>query len=280
MTSSAKRPAPLLVPHEAPLWGATLLRRRDRFLADARLDNGEEVVAHCVNPGAMEGLVVPGSRIWLLPAPPHNKKRKLRWTWELSEDEDGLLIGANTGRPNQLVAAALEARWLSPFRRWTELQSERKYGERSRIDFWMKLRGREHFLEVKNCHLVYPDRCGYFPDSVSARAAKHLEELSLVSERGDDASVLFIVQRGDARRVRPSALHDPTFFEAARAASKAGVRFFALRVQPRLDGYLLERRIPVDLEAYDTSEHLKWRETRRLTSGWQRSPRKNKKEKK
>ena len=31
--------------------------------------------------------------------------------------------------------------------------------------------------EVKNCHMVYPDGNGYFPDSVSARASRHMQEL-------------------------------------------------------------------------------------------------------
>ena len=259
------------IPHAAPLTPATLLRRRDRFLADARLDNGEEVIAHCVNPGAMEGLVASGVRIWLLPAPP-KAKRKLLWTWELSEHE-GQLVGANTNRPNQLIKAALEARWLSPFRRWTELKPERRYGERSRVDFWMRLRGREHFLEVKNCHLVYPDRCAYFPDSVSARAAKHLEELAAVCAMGHDASVLFTIQRRDATRIRPSTLHDPTFTAAAINAAEHGVRFFAIRVIPSVEGYLLSRQIPVDLKPYDTSDHAQWRAENRTKSGWVRSKR-------
>ena len=35
-----------------------------------------------------------------------------------------------------------------------------------------------HYVEVKNCHLVYSDGWGYFPDSVSERASRHVEALA------------------------------------------------------------------------------------------------------
>ena len=248
-------PAPFHLPFATPLLEGRLLCRRDRFLADVELLGGERVVAHCVNTGRMEGLTRPGRRVWLSRAP---AGRRLAYTWELIE-VDGRLIGANTAMPNVLVRALLEKRLLSPFRSHTELRPERPFGERSRVDFFLRQGGHEHYLEVKNCHLVYPDRRGYFPDSVSERALHHLLELTKVVQAGHRATVLFVVQRADAEAVRPSDVHDPAFAEEARAAAAAGVRFLGLRVEPTLSGLIARGPLPVEIAPYDTRDPAAWR---------------------
>ena len=91
---------------------------------------------------------------------------------------------------------------------------------RCRIDFWLREGGgAEHWLEVKNCHLVNgQDGFGYFPDSVSERASRHLRTLdALAARRGHRVTVVFVVQRADVRcGVRPSDFHDPAFAATCR----------------------------------------------------------------
>lgn len=259
-------PAPVLfLPHPRTLVGGVLLRRYKRFLSDVRLDSGQTVVAHCVNPGRMEGLVVRGSRVWLSPAEA-GTQRKLAYTWEIAASQ-GVLVGANTAAPNRIVERLLVERRLRGFSRYDALERERRYGEGSRIDFWLRTGKSEHFLEVKNCHLVYPDGRAYFPDSVSARAARHLEELARVARQGHRASVLFTVQRADARAVRPSDVHDPAFAAAARRAAEAGVRFAAIRIRPTVEGYAVEGRIPVELAPYRLDGVRRWRQENEPSSG-------------
>ncbi|CAE8647448.1 unnamed protein product, partial [Polarella glacialis] len=143
----------------------------------------------------------------------------------------------------------------------------------SRIDFWLRHPcGQEHYLEVKNCHMVYPDGHGYFPDSISARASRHVEELKCLLARGCRCTVLFVVQRDDLRgQVRPSAHHDPSFALACRAAAAAGVRFRALVVSCSLEGLTVQREVGVDLEEYDLAPMAAWVKANRETTGWIRS---------
>ena len=227
-------PRILSLAHQRQLLPGTLLGRRKRFLADVQLADGSRVVAHCVNPGRMEGMVIPGAPVFVSRAPP-GTKRKLAYTLELVRVGRSL-IGANTVEANRIVEALLTQRLLSGFRRYDELRREYRYGERSRADFWVRRGTRQTFIEVKNCHLVYADKRGYFPDSVSDRATRHLEELCEVVRSGNRALVLFLVQHPSARAVRPSDVHDPTFAEAARAARRAGVQFRGLRVRTHGSG--------------------------------------------
>lgn len=245
------------VPHLKQLVTGTFVRRFKRFFAEVDLA-GARVLAHCPNTGRMEGMLQPGARVYLLCEP--DPKRKLAYTWELVE-LDGVVLGANPARANQLVRAALEAGQLPGLAKFSELRAERAYGD-SRVDFWLRIGRRQAFIEVKNAHLVYPDRRAYFPDAPSARALRHLRELEKVAERGDIAAVVFVVQRSGARSVRPSDVHDPEFAEGARRAKRAGVRFFALQVRPSIDGYTIERRLPVDLEPYSLGVVRRWLDTR------------------
>ena len=248
-----------------PLLRGVLLQRYKRFLSDIRLDSGETVVAHCVNTGAMEGLTEPGTVVWLSRA--DNPKRKLLYTWELAEI-NGRILGVNTGLPNRIVARLLAEQKLPWLAQWPEVRAEKKYGEKSRVDFWMSDQGCEHYLEVKNCHLVYPDHCAYFPDCVSARAAGHLHELvaSIAQANAPSAvtaEVLFCVQIAHAKRVRPSDIHDPTFAAAARDAASRGVRFSAIGVDHSEEAITVYGPIPVDMQPYDTANHERWRQKNR-----------------
>lgn len=260
--SAPREPAPgvfpVRLPRPAPLVPGVLVKRYKRFLADIALESGEVITAHCVNTGAMEGLTRPGIRVWVSRA--SNPARKLAWTWEMAE-VDGRVYGVDTSAPNRLVGHLLRERLLPDLADYDELAPERRYaGGQRRADFWMRRAGRELWVEVKNCHLIYPDGCAYFPDCVSERAAAHMEELTgLVGSSQVDAWVIFVVQVEGARLVRPSDVHDPAFARAARLARTAGVRFMGLRVVQTPEETVIEDLLPVDLDPYPTADIEQWR---------------------
>lgn len=258
---------PLTIPHAQPLRECRFVARYDRFIADVELADGRVVPAHCVNPGRMEGLVRPGARAWVSPAPP-GSKRKLQWTLELLELE-GRYVGANTVVPNRIAEQLIRARLIPGLKRWRGLRREVPYGERSRIDILLEGK-QDHLVEVKNCHLVYPDHCAYFPDSVSERAARHLRELADHIGKGYRCTVLFVLQRTDGRALRPSRLHDPEFARAATEAHAAGVNFRAVQVNPTPEGYVFHRTIPVYLSPYDEARIEPYRTALDKFSGWKR----------
>lgn len=203
-----------------PLIRATLLRRYKRFLADVVLPDGGEAIAHCANPGSMLGLQQPGSEVWLLPTA--DPKRKLAWSWELIRVEDAL-VGINTMHPNRLAAEAIAGGRIPELAGYTSQRREVAYGKASRIDLLLERPGDPIcYVEVKNVHLRRGD-AAEFPDSVTARGAKHLAELAAMVRAGHRAALLYVVQRADCRRFAVAADIDPAYARAFQGALAAGV---------------------------------------------------------
>ena len=257
----------MLAPWPSPLLPGRFERRYERFIADVVLDSGQRVRAHCVNPGRMEGLVIPGARVWLSQSPVLT--RALRYTWELIE-VDGRLIGANTGSPNRLMGLALSQGLITGLDDVRSVTPERPLGRGHRVDFVLERARGQHLVEVKNCHLVYADGWGYFPDSNSERAVKHVEALTRVVRRGLRASVYFTVQRDDARGVRPAALHAPAFARALRRGARAGLEVRAFQLTPSIEGVDFGPELAVDLEPYDLAPIRRWAAALESTTGWVR----------
>ena len=205
----------------SPLIPGTLERRYKRFLADIRLESGEIITAHCANPGAMMGLTEPGNRVWLSKS--DNPKRKLSHSWELVE-VDGTLIGINTSHPNRIAEEAIRDGKIPEIAGYESLRREVKYGKSSRIDILLESEGKPPcYVEVKNVHLMREPGLAEFPDSVTARGAKHLEELGDMVEAGNRAVMLYIVQYPGTDRFRIAADIDPKYAGALEIAKSRGV---------------------------------------------------------
>ncbi|WP_319513406.1 DNA/RNA nuclease SfsA [uncultured Cohaesibacter sp.] len=206
---------------EKPLIPGRLIQRYKRFLADIELDDGTVITAHCANPGSMLGLKDPGTRVWLSKS--DNPKRKLAYSWELSELDDAM-IGINTSHPNRIVEEAIRAGHVAELTGYETLRREVKYGKNSRIDILLQDEGKpDCYVEVKNVHLLREQGLAEFPDSVTKRGAKHLGELADMVEQGHRAVMLYLVQRTDANRFALASDIDPAYAEAFQEATDAGV---------------------------------------------------------
>jgi sugar fermentation stimulation protein A len=126
------------------------------------------------------------------------------------------------------------------------VRREVAYGTRSRVDFVLSAAGRpDAYVEVKNVHLRRDADWAEFPDSVTARGARHLRELGLVAAAGHRAVMLYVVQRTDCARLRLAADLDPAYAEAAAAARAAGVAVLAHATRIDPFGVWLDRELPV-----------------------------------
>jgi sugar fermentation stimulation protein A len=230
-----------------PLIPAMLARRYKRFLADVMLESGEIMTVHVPNPGAMTGLARPYSRVWLSDS--NNPMRTLRYTWELVETDLGSgpeLVGVNTVQPNLLTAEAIDAGLVPELRNYSSIRREVKYGTNSRTDFLLEDPKRPTcYLEVKNVHLMRRPRFAEFPDSVTARGAKHLDELSAMVLGGARAVLLFVIQISSADRFAIARDIDPTYAAAFDRARGKGVEMLACRCQISVEGIEIAAPVPI-----------------------------------
>jgi sugar fermentation stimulation protein A len=231
----------------APLIPATLVKRYKRFLADVTLESGETITVHIANPGAMSGLATPGARVWLSKS--DSATRKLPHSWELVEVDFGTgpeLVGVNTAHPNALVGLALAAGAIPELAGYQTIRREVKYGKNSRVDFLLEDPARlPCYVEIKNVHLMRQTGLAEFPDAVTARGAKHLEELGDMVEAGARAVMLYLIQIGSADRFALARDIDPKYGAAFDRARARGVEALAWRCLIGCEGIEVAAPVPV-----------------------------------
>ncbi len=230
---------------DPPLQPATLLRRYKRFLADVQWPDGDIITVHTPNTGSMLGCAEAGSRVWLRDS--GNPARKYRYSWELTENRQGVMVGVNTSIVNRLVGEAIGSGVAEELAGYATLRQEVRYGiEGSRIDLLLQQTGRpDCYVEIKNVTAVDDGGHAFFPDAVSVRASKHLRELMEVVRSGGRGVICFCVQRGDAVAVRPADEIDPVYGRTLREALAAGVEAVAYGAEVTPLGVDLRCRLPV-----------------------------------
>lgn len=221
----------------------TLRKRYKRFLADIELDDGSLLTVHCPNTGSMRSCSTPGSRAAFSDS--GNPKRKYRHTLEMVEDNN-TWVGVNTSRTNTLVAEAIRNGEITEFTNVSYLRQEVKVSAKSRLDIVVESDEGKTFIEVKNCSLA-ADRVAMFPDAVTARGTKHLEELLQLAESGERACIFFLVQRMDADAFRPALEIDPLYSETFKRVTAGGVLALAYQAHVSPEAIELRRRLPIHL---------------------------------
>ncbi len=228
----------------APIEGAFRSRYK-RFFADVELPDGSVLTAHCPNTGSLMGCKEPGSPAWLRDS--GDEKRKLRHTWQAIRC-NGAWVNVDTGLPNRVVFEALQAGEVPELAGYAEARREVKYGKNSRIDVLLTDPDRPPcYVEVKNTTLA-EDGVAMFPDGVTERGLKHLEELRRVVKEGGRAVQFFFVSRGDVEVFRPADAIDPAYATTLRRVVDAGVEIMAWRTRVEPLALELDRPLEIDLE--------------------------------
>ncbi len=224
-----------------------ILKRYKRFLADVELDGGELVVAHVPNTGRMTGCWASGAAVQLSHS--DNPRRKLAWTLERVDMGSGW-VGVNTQRTNPVIEEALRQERIPGLGGYAKISREVTpplQGRRSRLDFFLQQgTGEDAWVEVKNVTLLQGD-CLSFPDAVSARGSRHLEDLGALVGDGCRGVILYALNRPEGCCFRPADDVDPEYGWRLRKVVEQGVEAIALRLRHTDSGIVSAEIVPVDL---------------------------------
>jgi sugar fermentation stimulation protein A len=240
-----------LLEYPIPLEECVFLRRYKRFFVDVCSLNSKKVFAvHCANSGSMKSCLVENATAHILDS--HNSARKLRYSLELLDLEDGLAC-LNTMRANQFVYQLLsqtrekkqEEFFLNKnfpyqdFAHWDRVQKEVRYDASTRFDFCLTSTHHHQkcWIEVKSVSLKNGLQNWAFPDAVTRRGQKHLVQLMHAKRSGSEAWLFFVLMRG-------SRVPADTLKERFCIADKIDASYGQLYLQAKKQGVKVGLVIP------------------------------------
>ena len=201
---------------ENKLISGVFKKRYKRFFVDTIV--GEKLItAHCPNTGSMRGLLNKNNKIWLSKS--NNPNRKLKYTLQIIED-NGSKVGVNTHLTNKIFLDALKNNYIKEFDKDINIQQEVKFGSNTRFDFLITKKNFKAFIEVKNVTLKRKPKIAEFPDAITSRGAKHINELILASKKGYEIYLVFVVQREDCDEFDIARDIDPEYSKLLNKAVK------------------------------------------------------------
>jgi sugar fermentation stimulation protein A len=181
---------------ENELISGQFIKRYKRFFVDIKI-NGKIITAHCPNTGSMHGLLKKGNNVWLTKT--DNPNRKLKYTLQIIEDNNKSKVGVNTHLTNKIVLHALNNNLIKEFDKYIRIKPEIKFGSNTRFDFLITKSNFKAFVEVKNVTLSRNKGLAEFPDSITSRGLKHINELINASKKGYKIFILYLIQREDCK---------------------------------------------------------------------------------
>lgn len=227
---------------ENELISGLFVKRYKRFFVDVIIDK-KIVTAHCPNTGSMQGLLIKNNKVWLTKS--NDPKRKLKYTLQIIES-NGSKVGINTHLTNKIVLDALKNNKIKNFKA-KEIKTEVKFGDNTRFDFLITDSNSKKFIEVKNVTLSRTDKLAEFPDAITSRGAKHIDELIKAKNKGYDIYLMFVIQRDDCDQFSIARDIDPKYADLLSDAikKKLNVLCYDCKFSPK--GIKLNKQIKIKI---------------------------------
>ena len=100
---------------------------------------------------------------------------------------------------------------IKTFKNYENIKTEFKFGDKTRFDFLITEKNKKSIIEVKNVTLSRNKGIAEFPDSITSRGHKHLNELLKANKKGFKIYLLFLIQREDCKTLKIAEDIDPEY---------------------------------------------------------------------
>ena len=228
---------------ENKLISGLLIKRYKRFFVDIKIKN-QVITAHCPNTGSMYGLLKKGNKVWISKS--NNPNRKLKYTLEIIEN-DKSKVGVNTHSSNKIVHDALKNNLIDELKDFSVIKPETKFGTNTRFDFLVFKKKYKAFIEVKNVTLSRKSKIAEFPDAITARGLKHINELLKASKKNYKIFILYLIQRDDCKLFTVAKDIDPAYAIALNKAVKKKLNILCYDCKFSSKGIKLNNKINLKL---------------------------------
>ena len=229
---------------ENKLISGLFIKRYKRFFVDVKVNN-KIVTAHCPNTGSMSGLLIKDNKVWLSKS--NNPNRKLKYTLEIIADKKSK-VGVNTHATNKIVYHALQNNLIDEFSNISKIKPEIKFGTNTRFDFLVLNKKKDKiFIEVKNVTLSRKKKLAEFPDAVTSRGLKHINELVKAGKKDYKIFILYLIQRDDCKSFTIAKDIDPDYAVALKKAVKNKLKILCYDCKFSLKGIKLNNRIKIKI---------------------------------
>ena len=229
---------------ENKLISGLFVKRYKRFFVDVKVKN-KIITAHCPNTGSMNGLLDKNNKVWLSKS--NNPNRKLKYTLEIIEVNQSK-VGVNTHSTNKIVLHALQNNLIDEFPNILEIKPETKFGKNTRFDFLVLNKKKDKFfIEVKNVTLSRKRELAEFPDAVTSRGLKHINQLVKASKKDYKIYILYLIQRDDCKSFTLAKDIDPDYTEALTKAVKNKLKILCYDCKFSLKGIKLNNKIKIKI---------------------------------
>ena len=224
---------------ENKLIAGRLIKRYKRFFVDVKIKN-KTITAHCPNTGSMYGLLKKGNKVWVTKS--DNPNRKLKYTLQIIEDKKSK-VGVNTHLTNKIVHHALKNNLIKEFDKKIEIKPETKFGTNTRFDFLITQQKFKAFIEVKNVTLSRIKNLAEFPDAITSRGLKHINELLKASNMGYKIFILYLIQRDDCKLFKIAEDVDPEYSNSLIKAVKKKLNILCYDCKFLTKGIKLNKKV-------------------------------------